>query len=215
MAKVERVMQLIGLMRNRQVVSVNEMAQACGVSQRTIYRYLNTLNRLDVPTNYPQASDAKSNGSPAGLDRDDLEMVDFCLSHNSLTKYPYFAERLGRIRRVFDRQRGALDEGQNLIRSEATGGETLATHESDMLERFTRARTGAKLIEIRTTDAPDEAVTYRPKAIRITGSGASLMVTDPESGEVEIIDLSRVASLTVAAEHANRMAAQLAERSER
>ncbi len=202
MAKVERLMQLVSLIRNRQVVSVRDMADACGVSQRTIYRYLNTLSKLDMPS-YPSDSGG-AGGTGAGItngcDIDDKEIVAYCLAHNPLMKYPFFVERLGRIsKKIDEEQRGQPgDRRASFFQAEPATDDGGNTSESDNLERFSRARVNSQLVVIKTADALNERRVYRPRAIKIDSHGVGLVVSEAASESTEVVSLAEVLELDVA-----------------
>ncbi len=201
MAKVERLMQLVSLIRNRQVVSVRDMADACEVSQRTIYRYLNTLSRLDMPS-YPSDIGGTASGTGGitkGCDIDDKEIVAYCLGHNPLMKYPFFVERLGRIRQKIDEeQRGQPGDSRvSFFQAELAAEEGGNTRESDNLERFSRARVNSQLVVIKTADALSERRVFRPRAIKIDSHGVGLVVSEAASERTEVVSLAEVLELDV------------------
>ena len=52
MTKTERLMNLINLIKSREVVTVQDMSREFGISQRTVYRDLNTLSKMNIPVYY-------------------------------------------------------------------------------------------------------------------------------------------------------------------
>ena len=98
-AKVERLVKLLDMLGKGEELSVKDMGRACGVSPRTIYRYLDTLNALELRTRLKKGSTGRF-GEDRVLGRDDFELILFCLGHNTLVQYPYFAERFERIKSV-------------------------------------------------------------------------------------------------------------------
>ena len=49
MATLDRMLLLIRLLNSRAVVSTKDIQTVCGVSSRTVYRYLNALSEADIP----------------------------------------------------------------------------------------------------------------------------------------------------------------------
>jgi AcrR family transcriptional regulator len=201
MAKVERVMQLVGLLRNRQVVSVREMAQACGVSQRTVYRYLNTLSRLDVPADYArdESSPVRRETPVEDLSRDDLEVIAYCLDHNPLIKYSFFSERLERIRQIIERDmKSRSDENAPaLIHAELTQKMFNRGQADDVLNRFARARASSMMVEITAEQSGGVPRKCWPREIRIDSSGVHLVVAPMLGEATEIVDLAGVTSIMI------------------
>lgn len=52
MPKIDKLLILLELLGNRQVVSVSEIMEACHITERTVFRYLNTLADANFPYEY-------------------------------------------------------------------------------------------------------------------------------------------------------------------
>jgi len=49
MTKAERLIYLVNMIKNRGAIYVKDMANECGVSDRTIYRDMKSLSRMNIP----------------------------------------------------------------------------------------------------------------------------------------------------------------------
>jgi len=194
-------MQLVGLLRNRQVVSVREMAQACGVSQRTVYRYLNTLSRLDVPADYARedTASARKETPMEGLGRDDLEMIAYCLDHNPLVRYAFFSERLERVRRTIEQgiKLRMDDSAPALIRAESKQKMSGRGQGDDLLNRFAGARASSMMVEITSEQSGPMPRKCWPREICIDSGGVHLVVMPATGGATESVDLADVSAIKV------------------
>ncbi|MCP4684002.1 MAG: HTH domain-containing protein [bacterium] len=203
MAKVERLMQLSNLIKKREAISVKEMSRACGVSQRTIYRYLNTLAKLGTQEFGTEGSsaDSRASGSWEGLDGSDLDMIDFCLRQNPLTRLPFFLERLSRVRRkVRARRRHGAAEPSHFVLAEDDHDEVSDSGESEMLERFIRAKVDGRRVTISLDDSQGPPRAMIPRAVKISRGGVALVVSERPGNDVEEIGLTRIKRLVVSAE---------------
>lgn len=179
------------------------MSRACGVSQRTIYRYLKTLAKLGAP-DYVHDGGVFSRGqedSWQGLDAGDLDLVDFCLRHNPLTKFPFFAERLSKIRRkVRDRRRQTERGLSYLMLVEDEFEEAWETKHNEILERFTRAKLDSRKIAVTVRGSDSRPRIVIPVALKISREGVSLTVTEHSGDDPTEIALADITRLVVSAE---------------
>ncbi len=181
MTKSERLMYLISLMRNRRVMAVAEMSGLTGVSQRTIYRDMASLSRMNVPVYYDNGYRlARDTGVPLmGLGDDDIELVCICLRNNVLTEFPYFARRFRVIEQKLIeklRKRNCSEPGRVLVLDKSSEIPS-ATAESRIIERFLRAifeNRRVSLVARAGRSIPDQFI---PVAIRISRQGYFLAIT--------------------------------------
>jgi len=49
MSKIGRVIRLLNLLYHRQVVTMDKIIEQCGISERTVYRYMRSISEANVP----------------------------------------------------------------------------------------------------------------------------------------------------------------------
>jgi len=203
MAKVERLAQLSSLIKKREAISVKEMSRACGVSQRTIYRYLKTLSKLGAADQGMDGGVFSSNRDETwtALDAGDLDLIDFCLRHNSLTKYPFFMERLSKVRRkVREWRRQADREASYFALVEDEFDEARETRQNEVLERFTRAKLDLRKVAVTVRGSDNRPRAMIPVAVKISRAGVSLTVCERPGDDPTEIKLSDITRLVVSSE---------------
>jgi len=209
MAKVERLAQLSNLIKKREAISVKEMSRACGVSQRTIYRYLKTLSKLgsvEQGLDGGVFSGLREDPWP-GLDASDLALIDYCLGHNPLTKYPFFLERLSRVRQAVREHRSRADSASSFLAlGEEDFDEALDSRQNDILERFMRAKQDGRKVSVTIRRDGSQSRTLTPVAVKISRAGVALQVQEDQGSEIKLSD---IAKLTVSSEPAKRGPAKL------
>jgi predicted DNA-binding transcriptional regulator AlpA len=201
MPKVERLVKLARLTRDREAVSIREMSEACGVSQRTIYRYLNTLSGLDFTGSLPKSAGrgAGSGRTPAEWRAEDLCLLCYVLQNNPLTTYPFFRKRLKRVRQsLLATAKEALQSGSDgVVQYARSGSGALNPAASKILDRFEKARLKSALVELQLNGRRRKPLNLRPKAIRIAGATVFLEFAVPNQRKMFRIDLKQVKSLAV------------------
>jgi len=83
--KLERLVKLAQLAREQGTLTVREMSEVCGISQRTVYRYLKTLRRFDLPNDITCGERRSVRRVSAKEDRVILTFVDACRSGENLS----------------------------------------------------------------------------------------------------------------------------------
>jgi len=205
MAKIERLMQVSSLIKKREAVSVKELSRACGVSQRTIYRYLNTLSKLGTVNFGLEAGvvDYRRDDSWSGLSRSEMDIIDFCLRHNPLTRFPFFVERLSRLRRKVREGRIRMSGETSYFVLAEDEKETIGdSGESDVLEQFIRAKADARKVVITFRESHDPPLVLIPRAVKIGRSGIALVVSHRPGDDGEEIGLAKIKKLEMSAETA-------------
>ena len=66
MNKTRRLIQLINLLNTRHRVTLEGIKKACGIPERTAYRYLNTISEADVPVYFDKDAGAYRLNSRSG-----------------------------------------------------------------------------------------------------------------------------------------------------
>jgi|GEM_PF-2420956 len=189
-------MDLARLIRDRSNVTIDEMSKECGVSERTVYRYLNTLAELDIPGGYlvEPGNEGGEKNLFSRLGDDDLDIIAYCLGHNPLVRYSYIAKRLGQIRRKVLRIRSKLPESRSSSVLQIADVPERATNprESEMVEVFATAKVKSSVVLISTQGLSQKLRPYQPVAIKVTRDGLRLVVRDCRSRrkkEIELVDV--------------------------
>jgi hypothetical protein len=208
MPKVERLVKLARLTREREAVSIREMSEACGVSQRTIYRYLNTLSGLDFNSNLGRLSTSMGeiDREAEGWSREDVCLLCYVLQNNPLTAYPFFRKRLKKLRRTLlaERAKGSLRGSNDLVTFARSGSGGSDVKTSKLLEKFERARKRRSEVELQLTGRRRKPLRLRPLAIKVAGSRVFVEFSVPDQRKRFEIDIRQVRSLRLLRRSANR-----------
>jgi predicted DNA-binding transcriptional regulator AlpA len=195
--KLERLLKLAQMTCEQRAGTVREMSQACGVSQRTIFRYLNTLSSLNVPDELRVGKRMSSGESESReIDRDDQCLLCFALDHNPLVQYQYLASRLGRIKRILSGGRlpgGGILQG-SVIEVETSPRPRKKTAGDRILSAFMAACQSGDYLLVKVRGSDREA-TLRPHAIKIQSTGISLSFRGPSRRQYVAHNLSSITSV--------------------
>lgn len=197
MPKLERLLKLAQMTREQRAGTVKEMSQACGVSQRTIFRYLNTLSSLNMLDELRVGTRISSGESESReIDRDDQCLLCFALDHNPLVQYQYLANRLGRIKRILSGGRlpgGGVQQG-SVIEVETSPGPTKKTAGDRILSAFVAACQSGDCLLVKVRGS-DREVPLQPHAIKIRSKGISLSFRKPSLRQYVAHNLSSITSV--------------------
>jgi len=198
MAKVERIIKLLDLISRSSNLTIEEMSKACEVSQRTIYRYLNTLSSLDIRSHLDgRVWGNHSEGKVLGLDQDDFELILFCLGHNSLIRYPFFAQKFEKIKKeLYQFSEAGADGAITILKADVSTQKPISDEQSGYLELFVEAIRTGRNVQIKTWNE-SLARNYEPDSIRLGRNGPVLIVELKGSGIRQDLYLSEVASLNL------------------
>ena len=96
MNKFERLLFIISEINRRRCMTVREIADSCGVTERTVYRDIRSLHQANVPLYYDKGYRlARAQTFDfVDLDAKDLELISYCINSNPLIDYSYFRPRL-------------------------------------------------------------------------------------------------------------------------
>lgn len=198
MPKLERLVKLLRLTRGREVATVREMSQACGVSQRTIYRYLRTLSQLGLPEELE--SDRWSSISWRGrteLDPDDWCLLSYVIDHNPLADQAFFSARLAGIRKRL-RPRWCSAEGYRAGRwLEVVPQKKKSTRlaGNNLLGRYVDACKRSRRVRLRLRGRKSAVMVARPRAVRLTSDRICLVLSDATDESVLQFDLDEIGTL--------------------
>lgn len=203
MTKSERIMFLINLIRTEGAASILDLSRKCKVSQRTIYRDLASLEKMNIPIVADQSGyhlAEESAFSFFDLSPEDLDLLRFCLRNNPLADQPYFSKRLRRLEKMIS---GRQPQGKNdgharyflaEIDRQYYGNGDSGGITGDVLDHFVRAMTEHKIVKIDSEDRALNGV-YIPLAVRVSSGGAKLVVTTSMHHAPLEIEVGKVAQL--------------------
>jgi len=99
MTKSERLLFILNLFRVKKSVKINELAHECGVSNRTVYRDLQSLIGLDIPLYCNDGYELVNEISMPTLNftREEQELLGYCLMSSPLMRSQRFGELLRSI----------------------------------------------------------------------------------------------------------------------
>ena len=79
MNKICRLIQLINLLNTRHRVTLEGIRKACGIPERTAYRYLNTISEADVPVYFDKDAGSYRLNSRSGILINDVSFSEAIL----------------------------------------------------------------------------------------------------------------------------------------
>jgi hypothetical protein len=181
MTKAERLIYLVNMIKNRGSVFVRDMAMECGVSDRTIYRDLNSLSRMNIPIYYQNGYRLVRDTSVPFMDlsHDDMELIRYSLRSNPLFTNSFFKTKFRMIeQKILEKEKvGLTAVNKDLFIFDKRVEATEKSRGSEILSRYLMAIFENRKIKIKTSG--DEGFsTYIPVAIRIEQSKPELVLTD-------------------------------------
>ncbi len=180
MTKAERLIYLVNMIRNRGTALVSEMASEYEVTQRTIYRDINSLLKLNFPLYYDNGYRlAREVDFPfAGLSMEDVELICYSLRNNPLSRHPFFRRRFRVIEQnVQAKFHKRLGSGKgSLFLFERKHDSIEKSRDSDIIARFLKAIHERRKIALTLVDSDAGRRICIPLAVRLRQSEPSLIV---------------------------------------
>jgi predicted DNA-binding transcriptional regulator YafY len=180
MTKAERLIYLVNMIKNRGTALVSEMASECEVTQRTIYRDINSLMKLNFPLYYKNGYRLVLDvGFPfAGFNVEDIELICYSLLNNPLSGHPFFKRRFRIIEQnIQARFHKQMEVGQgSLFLFEKKRDSIEKSRESDIISGFLKAVQERRKISITSVDSSTGRRICIPLVIRLRQSDPSLIV---------------------------------------
>lgn len=200
MAKLERMVKLARLKEEGADLTVRQMSQICGVSQRTIFRYLNTLDDMDLPGEMSRRIGVRRKAvGTEKLDADDISLVLYLLATNSIVAYPFFRRRLQKVRKHLKAiwSSVATESPSDLFQIKTGQPAREKTDQNRFLERFVKARSGSRQVKMGASGLKNSPLVLKPRGIKIVGQQILLVLVDPTRGQTLEIGLNRVHQLEI------------------
>jgi predicted DNA-binding transcriptional regulator YafY len=198
MTKSERLMYILGLLKNRTAVHIADLARECSVSERTVYRDLNSLMKLGYVIQYRDGYklNPTSDVPHPSLEAADIALINYSLRTNPLRQHPYFKRRFRIAEQKLAEMREARPEVDPFVFESAEAGGELPSN-PDLIAQFLQARDASRKIRLRARDNSVNGELYTPLAVDLRDSQHIIRVADDQGHihEWEIGLLERI-SLT-------------------
>ncbi len=191
MTKAERLIFLVNMIRNRGCVLVSEMARECGVSQRTIYRDINSLFKLNFPLYYDKGYRlVRDTGFPAAsLDAEELELISYSLHFNPLAEHPFFKKKFKIInQKLLSRYKNRSNSGKNrfFLFEQQQDAQTQKSHDTDIIARFIKAIHERRKVYLTLDSSYPPEAPLIPLAVKLKHEDPILIVANDSKSISEI-----------------------------
>ncbi len=192
MTKSERLMYVLGLLKTQSAVHIAEIARECGVSERTIYRDINSLLKLGFVIQYRDGYKLtpEANLPVNSLDSSEVDLIAYCLRSNPLARQPFFRRQFQTIQSKLDQLGGHA--GGPVIQVDTNGNNTVQAAEADLLAEFFRAVQMKRKIRVKTTNGRVLDEIFTPLSIVFDPDVHTLRIA-ADSGTIENIPVGEIA----------------------
>jgi len=211
LTKTERLMNLINMIKNREVVSVQDMSREFSISQRTVYRDLNTLSRMNIPVYYENGYRlGQDNLFSNGLASEEKELIRYCLRRNPLASDTYFSGKFKEIEhKILSNGNGSRDNMESIFLWETSEGLSANHHQNRVLNSFLKAIIDKCLVGISLIKTDMTGGRFIPVAVKMSEGGSFLVVADNAGNSPREIALEDIKSLEVTDEKFDRRPVEL------
>jgi predicted DNA-binding transcriptional regulator YafY len=168
MTKTERLMNLINLIKSREVVTVKDMSREFGISQRTVYRDLNTLSKMNIPVYYEDGYRLGQDGlfGGSGFNDEEKELLRYCLRQNPLISDPYLKNKFRTIEdKLFKVKPDEVAHPENIFQWETEESIMPSVQKSRFLNSFVRAIMDKCKVTLNLRNKTSPAVPLIPSAV--------------------------------------------------
>ena len=205
-------MNLINLIKSREVVTVQDMSREFGISQRTVYRDLNTLSKMNIPVYYENGY--RLGQDPLfgnnGFNNEEKEMLRYSLRQNPLVTDPYLGGKLKDIeKKIFDAGQNGSPESESIFLWETEESLLLPVQKSKILNSFIRAIMDNRKVSLSLKNQASAAMPSIPMAVKMKRDGTYLVVTTAEDVPSLEILIDDVESLDISEERNDHRAGEL------
>ena len=192
-------MNLINMIKNREVVSVQDMSKEFSISQRTVYRDLNTLSRMNIPVYYENGYRlGQDNLFSNGLGSDEKELIRYCLRRNPLASDTYFHDRFEEIEhKILNNGNGSGDSMESIFLWETSDGPSVNFHHDQVLNSFIKAVFDKCQIDITIKKTEMSSERFIPVAVKMSRGNSYLVVADSMGNNPREIALEEIESLKI------------------
>jgi predicted DNA-binding transcriptional regulator YafY len=201
MTKAERLLFIVNLFRIRKAISLEELAQECEVSKRTIYRDLISLSDLNIPVYFDRGYRLSRDVSLPALNftKEEEEIIGFCLQNSMLCRSQHFRNILRNIElkilsAVPDKTRGCLCRHIVCLKSKAA---PLSGEVDSLIGQFMHALLHKNELRLELKPGNKVFEGLYPVSLEIGKGGWQCCMTDNERTRTISVPVDRIISLRV------------------
>jgi predicted DNA-binding transcriptional regulator YafY len=187
---------MVNLLRAKKRLSMDELVSECLVSKRTVFRDLLALAELNIPVrfNHGYHLDGKIHPPILNLNREEQELLAFCLESSSLARAPYFKNR---IQNMEMKILSALADGNNHITNHYfyfDGGimGSLSSDEDKLVQNFIHALLKKEDVDLVLKLRDKSIGRIRPMALKIRNNKWIFQFYDKKGGRTFNIAMERI-----------------------
>ncbi len=206
MTKTERMMNLINLIKSREVLTVQDMSREFGISQRTVYRDLKTLAKMNVPIYYEDGYriGQETHFPDSMFDSLEKELVRFCLRHNPLSTEPSLGAKFREIeKKILGSQKKGEVNKESIFYWETGEAVSQPLIRTDIIINFVRAIISGKKVNLNLKKQSSLPSVLIPVAVKMTREGTVLVVSDDSKNPLREISIGEIETLVVVADKVN------------
>lgn len=209
MAKYDRLLFILNLLRARRNLTAADLANECGVTERSIYRDIITLSEANVPVYFDNGYKLASNNflPPLNFSFEEYTALKLALSSSPLAHTSEYRSLLKQIRAKVDAGLSELVKAQKRTAVDTTHIEISASVDTTVLERFfsrlERAIADSRCVEMKY-DSIESGLTTRivePYFIVFRARAFYFVAYCRLRAELRTFRLDRVRSLKVSPAH--------------
>lgn len=203
MTKSERLFYITQLVKHRAPITIKQIACECRVSERTIFRDVDSLSQLNVPIFHDPGKGYRLANSVdirfGEIRSDDVELILFSLYHNPLIKSPFFKHRFMYLKEFL--QQKFESSGTNKIDSfflyDATYNGFSEIHREKII-KFLFALYNQNYVVLTNKRDFIKTQSMIPIGIRFKGTGATFISYSEDSHSDCRIDIQDIEAISIA-----------------
>lgn len=204
MGKLKRVLRLINLLTHRQYVTLDTIKNACGIPERTAYRYLRDISEANFPVYFDRHNHAYRLDQPSGAKTDEFNAEETILMLVALKKlirslnddYVHEAEAL--LKKLVVRQSLPLEEVIDAYRHQLDNlpdAEDYSQLISSMLISAAIRCNKKITITVNSSDAPERDIRIENPALHFKKNWQLVNARCPGSEQADIPQIRKVSIL--------------------
>jgi predicted DNA-binding transcriptional regulator YafY len=199
MTKAERLIYLLGLLHTHKRMSLTDMAKKCNISERTMYRDLQSLSNMNIPVYFDNGYRMTPRAPLVSLNINELELelIRFSLEHSPLIKSQRLAIMLKNIETkiiaaIPERKKKRQKQGRLNIKQE----ENVFTRDQDnLIIRFLKSLFNNDFSKVICSDGKKCYDKLRPISINIGKDGWILSFYDIAKSQMNEFTLEEIDKL--------------------
>ncbi len=138
MAKYDRLLYILNLLRARRNLNAAALAEECGVTERSIYRDIVALSEANIPIYYDNGYKLASDNflPPLNFDYDEYTALKLTLESSPLAQSGRYSEPLKRLRSKLEAMVSESVRNRRRFTRQTTHMHIVTTHEERQCARF-------------------------------------------------------------------------------